>query len=169
MKTTSNVAKGLARKSVATAKGFTLIEIIIVIGLIAILAAIVLIAINPARQFALGRDAQRTSNVNAILNAIGQRMADNKGIFEGLNAANGVICPTIPTTPTTTVMTSGGGSGDLSCLVPTYIPALPLDPSSGLGTNTGYVVSADGNGRVWVAATTTEPSIPRLTDVYIVR
>nr|HPO06648.1 type II secretion system protein [Candidatus Pacearchaeota archaeon] len=61
--------------------GFTLIEILVVIGLIAFLAAVVIIAINPARQFAQGRNSQRVSNVNAILNAIGQRIADNKGLF----------------------------------------------------------------------------------------
>src|SRR3972149_586779 len=60
--------------------GFTLIEILVVIGIIAILAVIVLIAINPARQFAQARDTQRTSNVNAILNAVGQYLADNKGV-----------------------------------------------------------------------------------------
>src|SRR3989344_8197864 len=60
--------------------GFTLIEILVVIGIIAILAAIVIIAINPARQFKQARDTQRTSNVNAILNAVGQFIADNKGV-----------------------------------------------------------------------------------------
>ena len=60
--------------------GFTLIEILVVIGIIAVLATIVLIAINPARQFRQARDTQRTSNVNALLNAIGQYIADNKSI-----------------------------------------------------------------------------------------
>ena len=62
-------------------KGFTLIEILVVIGIIAILATIAIIAINPARQFAQARNSQRYSNVESILNAIGQRVADNKGLF----------------------------------------------------------------------------------------
>lgn len=151
------------------ARGFTLIEILVVIGLIAVLATIVLIAINPARQFALGRDTQRTSNIDTILNAIGQRMADNKGIFAGVNASNGLTCNALPTATTTILTTAGTGAGELGCLVPTYIPALPSDPSAGSGANTAYVVRQDANGRIWVAAPTTETSIPRSTDLYTVR
>ena len=76
-----------------TNKGFTLIEILVVIGIIAILATIVIIAINPARQFAQARNTDRTSSVNAILNAIGQRIADNKGIFASTGG-----CPTLAQT-----------------------------------------------------------------------
>ena len=56
--------------------GFTLIEILMALLLIAILATIVIIAINPAKQFAQARNTQRTSNVESILNAVGQRIAD---------------------------------------------------------------------------------------------
>jgi len=62
-------------------KAFTLIEILLVIGLIAILAAIVIIAINPARQFAQARDTQRANNIRAISDAIYQYVIDNKGEF----------------------------------------------------------------------------------------
>jgi type IV pilus assembly protein PilA len=148
---------------IAKNKGFTLIEILVVIGIIALLAAIVIIAINPARQFAQARDSQRISNINSILNAIGQRMADNKGIFAG------GTCNALPTATTTILTTSGATAGELGCLVPTYLSALPLDPVAGAGSNTGYSFRQDTNGRIWVAATSTEPTIPRTTDIYVVR
>lgn len=152
--------------------GFTLIEILVVIGIIAVLATIVLIAINPARQFAQARDTQRTSHVNSILNAIGQKLADCKGIFGASLAQcpSSTVCNPLPSATTTILTSSGGGSGELGCLVPTYMPALPLDPTSGLGTNTGYVFYQDAvTGRVHVIATTTEPSIPRLGQIEIIR
>ena len=61
-------------------KGFTLIEILIVLAIIAMLATVVIIAINPARQFATARNTQRWAAINAILNAVDQYMIDNIGI-----------------------------------------------------------------------------------------
>jgi len=42
-------------------KGFTLIELIVVIAIIGVLAGVLLIAINPAALLAKGRDAKRIS------------------------------------------------------------------------------------------------------------
>jgi len=150
-------------QKIAKNKGFTLIEILVVIGIIALLAAIVIIAINPARQFAQARDSQRISNLNSILNAMGQRMADNKGVFAG------GTCNAVPTTATPILTTSGAGAGELGCLVPTYMSALPLDPVTGSGTNTGYEFYQDTNGRIHVIASTQEPTIPRTTNLEVVR
>ena len=133
--------------------GFTLIEILIVIGIIAVLASVVLVAVNPTRQFKLARDSQRVSNVNSILNTIGQNMAEHRGIF----TCNGTTTPSIPTSSTT--ITSTGGFNLAPCVVPAYISSLPFDPSnsnagytSTSSYDTAYSISQDSDGRITVSA-----------------
>lgn len=53
----------------AQRRGFTLIELLIVIAVIGVLAAVVLIAINPVRRLAQARDAGRKSDVGQIATA----------------------------------------------------------------------------------------------------
>ena len=151
-------AQSLTNKSY---KGFTLIELLVVIGILAVLLAIVLIAINPARQFAQANDTKRRSDVNAILNAVDQFASDNAGILP-----NGI-------TGASLVIGSGAGKADICAqLVTKYLAALPSDPTTGspkgqvidcaAAYSTGYtIIKSATDNRVTVSATgEIDPSTP---------
>ena len=139
-------------------RGFTLIELLVVIGVLTVLLAIVLVAINPTRQFQQANDTQRRSDVNAILNAIHQYAADNKGALPA----------GIDSNPKTITSTVGATNVDLcDLLVSKYVADLPIDPKTGTESpassictavgatyDTKYtVVSSATDSRVTVAAT----------------
>jgi type IV pilus assembly protein PilA len=137
-----------------TQGGFTLIELLVVIGILAILLAITLIAINPSKHFQDSRNAQRSSNVTAILN----------GIYEYESANNGNVPPSLDSATTTATEISSSAINLCADVVPTYLANLPTDP--GLTSNdctdgtydTGYQIKKTSSGRFTVLAPSTEPA-----------
>ena len=169
-----------ARVSSETHRGFTLIEILVVIGMLAILATVVLVAINPLRQFAQARNSQRQANVSALLNAISERIADNRGMFTDADGSCAIALPA-----TATDIKKSGGYDLRPCLVPTYIAELPYDPSTGNNTcsedagcvsgsyDTGYTVIQEATstgGRITVCAPAAiESALPGSTSFCLTR
>ena len=146
--------RGLALSEV---EGFTIIELMTVMGVLAILMSITLIAINPSRQFKRANDGKRQSDVVEILNAINGYISNNLGSLPS----------GITTTPTE--IGAGGGMVDLcTILVPYYVASLPTDtkpetdPITKTGGNcptsysTGYGVYSNGGTRVTVYSLTAD-------------
>jgi len=143
-------------------KGFTLIELIIVIAVIALLAAAVFVAVDPAKRIGEARDAQRWSDVTAVADAIMKYVVDNNGTF-----------PTSTVSAGTYYVIMGDGTTGLSShvcqnktadtsegvlldnLTTTYLATMPVDPA-GSGTygttNTGYYFMKNSAGRVTIGA-----------------
>lgn len=136
-------------------QGFTLLEILLVVAAIAILAGIVIVAINPGKQLADTRNAQRRIDVATILNAVYQYYIDAGNLPAGITTTQGEIC--------------AGGTATTTCttglLVPLneliwserYLVDLPTDPNGTCGTNgICYEIVSTANNRVTVSAPNAE-------------
>lgn len=114
-------------------KGFTLLEILLVIAAIGVLAAIVIIAINPTRQLAQVRNTVRRSDTNSLRNAFAQYDIENESYPIGLTTTYQEICAQDASDCT-------GYFDAQGTLVPTYIAQIPQDPQA-TGNGSGYEVS----------------------------
>lgn len=142
-------------------EAFTLVELLLVICIVAILASIVIVSINPKKQYGDARDTQRRADVNTILNAIAEYAAQHKGKLPPAITTNSLqICQT--------AAASCGGYADLSVLTTSgaYLPKIPIDPQIDSGTGgTRYYVQKNANGTVTVTA----PGAENTTSISVSR
>jgi prepilin-type N-terminal cleavage/methylation domain-containing protein len=136
--------------------GFTLLEVLLVVAILAILAGIVIIAINPGKNLGDTRNSQRQTDVTTILNGVYQYSLDNNGTL-----------PSSITTTATEICATGAASCtglvDLSSITASekYLVSVPKDPqcTTTCATNgTGYKINKTANGRLVVTAPAAEQS-----------
>lgn len=147
--------KTLRRMKKLKVFGFTLIEILIVITIIGILASTLVIAINPARQFAKARDSQRESDLYGVLSAIIQYSAEHSGALPDTDGNSQTS--NFPTSLTCIGTDPGcfnlGSAGEVDeTIVPVYMASIPYDPQTGDGGDTGYLIQVDANDRLTASA-----------------
>lgn len=141
-------------------KGFTLLEILLVVAAIAILAGIVIIAINPGQQLADTRDAQRHSDVLAIANALLQFQVKEGNLPTDLVLGGTLLCSDKAFNSQYGVCIEGApdctGTFLVNDLVSDYIVSIPVDPSVTNANFSGYVAFKDANNHVHVCAPSAE-------------
>ena len=159
------------RKKSCAVKGFTLIELIIVVAILGLLAASLFVAIDPAKRLGDARDARRYSEVTSILNAILQYTVDNTTLptavasmtpgayYEIGNGTTGVTTGNATQFGDCTELTTGEtiyGKVDLfSALSDRYLATIPLDPLiTNNASGTDYYIRKSTNNRILVGACT---------------
>lgn len=137
-----------------TKKGFTILELLIVIGILAILSSVAVLVLNPAELLRQARDAQRINDLAAINNAIALYVSTASTIALGTDGLAyvhntgtndspfGGACGSTgtPGTETKSANRTTGGSGWIPVNfdgIPGGSPlsVLPIDPTN-VGTTT---------------------------------
>lgn len=143
-------------------KGFTLVELLIVIAILALLMSVIVITLNPAEMLRKSRDTKRVADLNALRTAINLAITDGitsigttNNCYFSIPSAGG--CPTAgcsgtkvcATTPT---LVDGTGwipinFGSISSGSP--LAALPVDPTNSTASKLYYSYAADATNLVY--------------------
>ena len=148
-------------RSISRNKGFTLLEILLVVAAIAILATVIILALNPNKQLGDTRNAKRNIDKDSITKAVTEYQIDH-GNLPGPDAipttleTAAYICKTGQTT------TEQDPCINLSNLTDnnTYLSSIPIDPNQPLTSpSSGYQIYLNSaNNRIVILAPNTETS-----------
>lgn len=111
--------------------GFTLVELLVVVGIISLLAGLLMASLSSAR--AKSRDGVRKSDLNQIRTALEQSSIDTGAYPQAANNGTGITCERW-------TQTSALGSGMLAIQNAQYASVVPRPPQP--GENYGYATNA---------------------------
>ena len=151
-------------------KGFTLIELLIVIAIIAILAGVVFVSLNPSKRFQDARNAARWTDVTAVLSAIKVDQVDNGGGYLDGPAGKSIADLTANDSTNYMIGTAVSGCNATACSAVTasancidltdlsaqgYLGRIPVSPAgagSWSDSLTGYYLAKKINGSLTIGA-----------------
>jgi prepilin-type N-terminal cleavage/methylation domain-containing protein len=136
-------------RKTAQTKGFTLVELLVVIAIIAILAAVVLLIINPLELTRRGRDAARLSDMANLQQAINVAVQEATGAGATsilcVGGLTGGVCSGDSSSGTRVANGTGWVKVNLSVQQSVSVPTLPVDPVN----NTAFHYSYCSDGNTW--------------------
>ncbi|HPW34345.1 MAG TPA: Ig-like domain-containing protein, partial [Candidatus Paceibacterota bacterium] len=158
-------------------KSFTLIEMVVVVGILAILTVVSISLMNPAENFRQSRDSQRISDLNNVNVAITKIKYSDKRLTQSFLGSTNVIYTSLPDqltscgnynlpTPPTgwtyhcvdqSVLRKTDGTGWIpvnfdSIGADSGIISLPIDPSNNADDLTFYTYAIDSSGKYELSA-----------------
>jgi type II secretory pathway pseudopilin PulG len=160
-----------AMRAFSNTASFTLVELLVVIGILAILTAAIVIILNPAELLKQGRDSKRTTDLAAVNNALKLLITQAPEISLGaastvyvsipdatLTGSNTSACASLglPALPagwqyrcvSSDNLTKTDGSGWIPVNFAngaSQLPALPTDPQNTVSGSSYYTYSAKGS------------------------
>lgn len=130
-------------------RGFTLVELLVVIAIVAILAAVVVLIINPLELTQRGRDAARLTDLANLQQAINVGAQESTGSGSNILCSGGTTPCTEDSNSTSVTVRKSDGTGwvkvDLSSQKSVSVPTLPADPIN----NTDYHYTYYSDGTDW--------------------
>lgn len=142
-------------KRVLPPKGFTMIELLLVMAIIGILATTMVLVLKPSTMLARARDSQRDTDINSIMMLVRQYASDHSGTLPDTdgdpltsNFPSSLTC--IGTSPSCFNLAAAGDADE--SLVPDYAASLPKDPKTGTDGDIGYTIMVDANNHITASA-----------------